>query len=360
MKFSKSLLWAFAGLGLFACSNEEVVPEGGSIQKNGATVTVKFIGDAISRTVETPTIGETGTTYPVVVKSGSITLIAQAVDVDNESQSITGTLNSNSVYTFTGVRVPESIEVVINEGIAGNMALASVYNTGLAEPLYGKETTFSQDASGNYTVTINLTRRLARLQFSGLDFETVGSSYTALMLDGIYLNGAAKTEKGTDYATENNANAWTTVSTTWGIASPVFDAIGEVVIGSGAVDGPWPAAVEGQAKCFAYNIFPASGTNLPKLTVCFSGAVQTGVTSATDKRYARVSKYVISGDKGSLEGIADDGTITDFKAGYIYNITGLELKDGDLGTTPDGGKDVQLVATVTVDPWTLVNATVEW
>lgn len=60
MKFSKSLLWAFAGLGLFACSNEEVVPEGGSIQKNGATVTVKFIGDAISRTVETPTIGETG------------------------------------------------------------------------------------------------------------------------------------------------------------------------------------------------------------------------------------------------------------------------------------------------------------
>lgn len=25
MKFSKSLLWAFAGLGLFACSNEEVV-----------------------------------------------------------------------------------------------------------------------------------------------------------------------------------------------------------------------------------------------------------------------------------------------------------------------------------------------
>lgn len=358
MKFSKSLFLAFAGLGLFACSNEEVVTESGNIQKDGATVTVKFVGDAISRTVEDPTTGETGDTYPVVVSSGTITLTAQAVD--NASKTISGTLNGSSEYTFTGVRVPESIEVVINEGIAGNMALASVYNTGLAEPLYGKETAFSQDASGNYTVTINLERRLARLQFSGLDFKTENSSYTALTLDGIYLNGAAKTEKGTDYATENNANAWNTVSTTWGTASPVFDAINAVVIGAGAVEGPWPAAVQGKAKCFAYNIFPASSTNLPKLTVCFSGAVQTGVTSATDKRYARVSKYVVSGDKGSLEGIAEDGTITDFKAGYIYNITGLELEDGDLGTTPDGGKDVQLTATVTVEPWTLVNATVEW
>lgn len=358
MKFSKSLFLAFAGLGLFACSNEEVVTESGNIQKDGATVTVKFVGDAISRTVEDPTTGKTGDTYPVDVNSGTITLTAQAVD--NASKTISGTLNGSSKYTFTGVRVPESIEVVINEGIAGNMALASVYNTGLAEPLYGKETAFSQDASGNYTVTINLERRLARLQFSGLDFKTENSSYTALTLDGIYLNGAAKTEKGTDYATENNANAWNTVSTTWGTASPVFDAINAVVIGAGAVEGPWPAAVQGKAKCFAYNIFPASSTNLPKLTVCFSGAVQTGVTSATDKRYARVSKYVISGDKGSLEGIAEDGTITDFKAGYIYNITGLELEDGDLGTTPDGGKDVQLVATVTVEPWTLVNATVEW
>lgn len=358
MKFSKSLFLAFAGLGLFACSNEEVVTESGNIQKDGATVTVKFVGDAISRTVEDPTTGKTGTTYPVVVNSGTITLTAQAVD--NASETISGTLNGSSEYRFTGVRVPESIEVVINEGIAGNMALASVYNTGLAEPLYGKETAFSQDASGNYTVTINLERRLARLQFSGLDFKTENSSYTALTLDGIYLNGAAKTEKGTDYATENNANAWNTVSTTWGTASPVFDAINAVVIGAGAVEGPWPAAVQDKAKCFAYNIFPASSTNLPKLTVCFSGAEQTGVTSATDKRYARVSKYMVSGDKGTLEGIAEDGTITDFKAGYIYNITGLELEDGDLGTTPDGGKDVELVATVTVEPWTLVNATVEW
>lgn len=169
MKFSKSLFLAFAGLGLFACSNEEVVTESGNIQKDGATVTVKFVGDAISRTVEDPTTGKTGTTYPVVVNSGTITLTAQAVD--NASETISGTLNGSSEYRFTGVRVPESIEVVINEGIAGNMALASVYNTGLAEPLYGKETAFSQDASGNYTVTINLERRLARLQFSGLDFK---------------------------------------------------------------------------------------------------------------------------------------------------------------------------------------------
>lgn len=356
MKISKSLFLAFAGLGLFACSNEDVTDS----TNQGATVTVKFVGDVISRNLENPTTGNNGETFPVEVSSGTITLTAQAVD--EASLPISGTLKGSSEYKFTGVRVPESIKVVINEGIKGNMALADVCNTGLAEPLYGEETQFTQDADGNYTVTINLDRRLARLQFSGLDFTTENSSYTNLKLDGIYLNGVVKTEKESDAAIANDADAWNTVSTTWGDTAPVFDVIGDVVIGSEPTEGPWPPAEGEQDKCYAYNIFPVSDIEeLPKLTVCFSEAVQTGVTSATDKRYARVSKYVLSGDKGSLEGIAEDGsTITAFKAGYIYNITGLILADEDLGTTPEGGKDVELIATVKVQPWTLVNATVEW
>lgn len=354
MKLSKCLFLAFAGLGLFACSNEDVADS----TNQGATVTVKFVGDVMSRSVEDPTMGVNGQTFPVKVNSGTITLTA--AQVTDGSKTISGSLSGTSEYTFTGVRVPKSIEVIINDGIEGNMALADVYNTGLAEPLYKKETQFTLGDDGNYTVTINLERRLARLQFSGLDFTTEGSAYTKLKLDGIYLNGAAKTENGIDYVTENDVNAWNTVSTGWSDA-PVFDEINAVVIGAGAVEGPWPASVETQAKCYAYNIFPVSGaSNLPKLTVCFSEAEQTGVISASDKRYARVSKYVLDGEKGSLEGIAEDGTITDFKAGYIYNITGLVLDDTNLGPTPDGGKDVTLTATVQVKPWTLVNTTVEW
>ena len=348
MKMNKFFMLGLAGLAFAACNNEEVID---TAHQNGATVTVRFVGDAITRTPETPTTGDNGDTFPVVVKSGTITLTAQAVDV--ASKTISGTLSGDSEYKFEGVRAPESIVVVVNEGTEANMSLAKVYNTGLAEPLYGKSSTFVQDSEGNYTVTINLERRLARLQFSGLNFTTAGSSYTALTLDGIYLNGAVKTENGSDKAIANNIGAWETVKT-WTDA-PVYDEINAVIIGTGEQTGPWPS----NDQCYAYNIFPASGAdNLPKLTVCFSGAVQNNV-SGSPYRYARVAKYKLDGEKGNLEGIDDNGYITDFKAGYIYNITGLMLDDGDLGPTPDG-EGVTLTATVTVEPWTLVNATVEW
>lgn len=348
MGMNKFFMLGLAGLAFAACNNEEVID---TAHQNGATVTVRFVGDAITRTLETPTTGDNGQTFPVEVNSGTITLTAQAVDVP--SHQISGSLDGSSEYTFTGVRAPESIEVVVNEGTEDNMSLADVYNTGLAEPLYGKSSTFVQDSEGNYTVTINLERRLARLQFSGLNFTTVGSSYTSLTLDGIYLNGAVKTENGSDKAIADNIGAWETVKT-WTDA-PVYDEINAVVIGTGAQTGPWPS----NDQCYAYNIFPASGTdNLPKLTVCFSGAAQDNVTGS-EYRYARVAKYKLEGEKGNLEGIDENGYITDFKAGYIYNITGLILEDGDLGPTPDG-EGVTLTATVTVEPWTLVNATVEW
>lgn len=355
MKMNKFFMLGLVGLAFAACNNEEVID---TAHQNGATVTVRFVGDAITRTPETPTIGNNGQTFPVVVNSGTITLTALAVDV--ASKPISGTLSGSSEYKFEGVRAPESIEVVVNEGTEANMSLAKVYNTGLAEPLYGKSSKFVQDSEGNYTVTINLERRLARLQFSGLKFTTEGSSYTALTLDGIYLNGAVKTENGSDKATADNIGAWQTVTTTWSTNAPVYDEIGAVIIGADAETGPWPANdAEGNPQCYAYNIFPASGAdNLPKLTVCFSNAEQTNVTGSK-YRYARVAKYKLEGEKGNLEGIDGNGYITDFKAGYIYNITGLILGDGDLGPTPDG-EGVTLTATVTVEPWTLVNATVEW
>lgn len=73
MKISKSLFLAFAGLGLFACSNEDVT-EGG-IQGN-SSVTVKInlpklltesrSGDGIAAGAETE--GTTGSQTPVVIE----------------------------------------------------------------------------------------------------------------------------------------------------------------------------------------------------------------------------------------------------------------------------------------------------
>ena len=116
---------------------------------------------------------------------------------------------------------------------------------------------------------------------------------------------------------------------------------------------------------YGYNILPCgvgeTVTTLPKLTLCFSNVtLKSGVEGSTSNyRFAKVGKYVVSGDTSGLEGI-EDGEIKAFKAGYIYNITGLTVDDEDMGETPDGGKDATLTATVTVTPWKLVNGTVEW
>lgn len=357
MKFSKGLFLAFAGLGLFACSNEDVT-ENGSIQGD-ATVSVK-ISDVISRALVDPTIGNgaNGETFPVEITSATLTLEA---DQGGKEEPVTDQLkklndNNEATITFTNVRNPRKLTLVINKGLESGLELKNVVETGLAEPLYASTTMFSQTDATHYTATLTPKHRLARLQFSGIKFDaTNGTSYTSLHLDGIYLNGALQTEGGNDLLIADGNDVWNTVSS-W--ESEVYDAINKQVVGTGAITGSLPT----DNQCYAYNILP-NGTNLPKLTVCFSQAVQPGVTvvgTVTDQRFARVASYKIKGDKGSLEGIADDGTITEFVAGYIYNITNLSMSDKDLGITTEGGQNATLTATVQVLPWTLVNGTVEW
>lgn len=365
---TKSLLLAFAGLGLFACSNEDL-NEGGV--QGDATVTVR-INEAISRALETPTTGDNNTKFPVTINTATLTLKASKGGVENQNikDQLTGSDVQSGEITFTQVRNPQELTLKINDGVASGLKLKDVCATGLAEPLYAVSTKFNQDSKDatKYTVTLTPEHRLARLQFSGINFKTEGSSYTSLKLDGIYLNDVLKTEGGEDKAVANDKGAWNTVSTTWTTDAPVFDAIGKYVIGGTPEQqeqGPWPKKVgegpEAKSQCYAYNIFPvAEGTALPKLTVCFSEAVQPNVMNAGKERYARVATYKVEGATEGLEGIAPDGTIEEFKAGYIYNITNLMIEDKDLGPTPEGGEDITLVATVTVNPWTLVNGSVVW
>lgn len=354
---TRNLLLAFAGLGLFACTNEDV--------KNGiegdARVTVK-INEAVSRALGNPSTGTNGQTFAVDIQSATITLVASAGGVND--MDIKGSLvgDGSRSIVFDEVRNPQSLVLKINgcQGSEG-LLLKNVYNTELAEPLYAATASFNTTDGENYTATLTPQHRLARLQFSGIDFDTDNTTYTSLKLDGIYLNGAVKTEGGNDKAEANDKADWESLKTTLGADAPLWDDINAVVVGTGQVEGSWPKAdAEGKAQCYAYNIFPVSGeANLPKLTVCFSDAEQPSV-SIGDLRYARVKKYKVSGTHEGIDGIDSNGYITDFKAGYIYNITDLMIEDKDLGPTPGGGDDITLTATVTVSPWTLVNGTVEW
>ena len=366
MRFSKSLFIAFAGLGLFACSNEDVTNNGGV--EGNATVTVS-INDVIARSLEAPSTGTNGQTFPVELKNAK--LILEAGTSDQKELNVTD-LSKN--YTFTGVRNPSKITFVNNGGVESGLELKNVATQGLAEPLYASTSEFQRESETSYKVTLKPEHRVARLQFSGIKHDDKGETciFKTATLQGVFLNGAALKEKegvsGVKTATANEGQEaealWNTISTTWTDA-PVFDAVED---GSNFLtdQNGWPR----ESKCFAYNIIPAGEgetvTALPKFTVALSNvAVKENsnvVTSGSSVRFATVAKYKLEGeltDKAAA-GVAEDGTIKTFKAGYIYNITGLSVSDEDLGTTPEGGKDATVVATVTVTPWTLVNGTVEW
>ena len=358
---TKSLLLAFAGLGLFACSNEDL-NEGGI--QGDATVTVR-INDAISRAVETPVTGTDDQKFPVTITSATLALEAGAGSntinlIEQKLISQDGKFNQNAEVVFKNVRNPKKLTLVINNGTDKTVTpleLKNVVGTQLAEPLWQSTTTFNAVSETEYTATLSPEHRLARLQFSGIKHaDSKPCIYQTLNIDGIYLDGALKTEGKEDkysLATDTDpATVWSTISGEGGWDAKIYDAIG-----GNFLDGAeFPAKVgegeDAQSQCYAYNILPVS-SNLPKLVVCFSNAtVKSGVVLPADTkpyRFARVSKYV----SGKNE-------ITEFKPGYIYNITGLSISDEDLGFTPEGGKDITLTANVTVTPWTLVNATVEW
>ena len=358
MKLKSLIMFSAAALAFAACSNDEDVNGG---IKGDATVTVN-IQDAVSRAIETPTTGNNGQEFDVDIKTISVKLVADAGSDEITEKSETGT------YTFAGVRGPKSITVSINGGVAeGEMDMTSaIVQSGLAEPLYASATQFTQNGN-NYTVTLKPNHRLARLQFSGIQHVDDGTcSYKSLTFDGLYLNGVRTTEKDDDNVLSANDSdtAWDTASK-WSL--PYFDWAGDgagvVVVGENAVTDALPTT-----GCYAYNFIP--GANLPILTLCFSKAEQTNtVVGETGYRYASVKNYVLDTTKGGsvegLEGIEEDTQtpgkyyIKQFVKGYIYDITGLQYDDADLGQDPTG-KTGTLTATVEVKKWTLVNGTVEW
>ena len=374
MKFSKSLFLAFAGLGLFACSNEDVT--NGGVEGN-ATVTVS-IKDVISRALELPSTGENGTQLPVEVKSGTITL-----ETGSGSKTIKLSAgdfdDTDKEYTFSQVRNPLKLTVVINNGKKDGLTLAETVNTGLAEPLYAETTEFTRQSETAYTATLQPEHRLARLQFSGIKHvdEDKQCLLKSATLDGLFLNGAVLTEGKTDIksitATEGEIaeSVWNTVTTTWKTDAPVFDVIEDGTTFLTDQTG-WPRQTSDQTpknQCYAYNIIPAGEgetvTTLPKLTLSFSNVTVKDdvIASESTVRFATVKKYKVVGDYSSLGDAGVDiltGEIKTFKAGYIYNINNLIVDDEDMGTTPEGGKDATLTATVSVQPWTLVNGSVEW
>lgn len=398
MKLSKGLFLAFAGLGLFACSNEDVTENGAPIDGD-AMVTVKInlprvleqgrSGGGVSAT--NVTSQTTGQTTPLEVNSITVTLHAAAGEKLVQSYTASGGSNDftfsngeTGTISFIGVRNPQSIEVSVNGGTATPLTLAEINTAGLAAPLHQIVLTSDTDSSdGNgftwnsgsktYTAVVTPEPRYARLEISEISHATHAGGESCIFktatIAGVFLDYLKTTEEGAvsvDVAA--NKSIWNAINTDT-YASPTWSSINSDFLASSA---KWPD----DGKCYAYSLF---GDLLPKLVFVIDGqglaftnnTVPMPDYTSGDDIYATVSKYKmdVSGlsdwttNKAaymSKYGVDENGYFTSFKDGCIYKISDIAIPDKAWGTTPAGGSDVTVEAIVKVLAWNVVEGTVEW
>ena len=353
-----------AGLAFAACSNDDEVSSAGL--DGDAVVRVNIVTAGSTRAVDTPVAGEDLSGQAVVVKSVKLILTAEKGGDTKDFSSLDQINNPEKPVIFEGVRNPSKLEVFINGGKAENLTLQEVVETGLAAPMYAAKTgaefgePVDEKSNGKtvktYKVTLNPQHETALVEFSGIkhaDHQGKPCAFKTITLDGIFMDNI-QTAEGGDRATYES----------WELAkkgAPTFEVINEDFM---TPDKVWPAAVEQQAKCYAYNMFP--GTCASLVLAASNITANEGFDVLFDKGYARVARY-----KLYMDGINEDwkaelgadakGYITEFKAGYVYRIKNIVVPDEAWGPTPAGGEDVNvLVVEVTVNPWKLVSGTVEW
>lgn len=399
MKLSKGLFLAFAGLGLFACSNEDVTENGAPIDGD-AMVTVKInlprvleqgrSGSGIQATGETTVT--TGETTPLTVNSITVTLHAAAGDNleqsytpaggDDNNFTFTNETGTTGTITFTGVRNPQSIEVSVNGGTATALTLAQINAAALAAPLHkvvnvgatddGNKFTWNSEEK-KYIAEVTPEPRYARLEISEISHAApaAGESciFSAATIAGVFLDNLITTEGGTvSVNVAANKSIWNAINTDT-YASPTWSSINSNFL---APSAKWPD----NDKCYAYSLF---GDQLPKLVFVIDGnglaftnsTVPMPDYTSGDDIYATVSKYKmdVSGlsdwttNKAaymSKYGVDDKGYFTSFKDGCIYKISDIAIPDKAWGTTPAGGSDVKVEAIVKVLAWNVVEGTVDW
>lgn len=377
MKISKSLFLAFAGLGLFACSNEDVT-EGGVQGNSSVTVKVNLpqlltesrSGEGIAAGKETA--GTTGDQTPVVIGEEGVTVTLYAASgTTEETLSMDGSSTLTGSFTFQNVRTPQRVEVSVNGGTVTDLSIDQINEAGLAAPLYATSSDFQAGEDGkSYTISVTPQPRYARLELSGITHDTdhgTGSCiFKKAKLAGLFLDNVWVTEKSAADMVNvaNNAGIWDNIKKA-DYASPTWSAIDADFLAAAT----WPAA----GNCYAYSLF--GETQLPSVVFVLDGATlefndgvqMAGYKSGADL-YARVNKFKISNletvkqEEGYKDkyGINEEGYFTSFKAGNIYQISNIAIPDKAWGTTPGGGTDVSVTATVNVLPWTVVEGTVEW
>lgn len=324
MKLTKSLFLAFAGLGLFACSNEDVADNG---IKGDATVGIHIAGVA----------SRAEGTQAVDVETVTVTLSASSA-TQGLTQTFTSIDDANG-FKWTEVRNPRSITVSVNNGKPADQTytIQEVQKDNYAAPLYGTTssyTTSNDNGTPLYTYSLELENTtIARVEFSEIshgtkDHASLGCYFSQINWNGVFLNNikAVSNEGPTNYESWDKAVLKTSIE--------------------GSFMGAWASS-----STYAWNVFPGT----PTLTFSFknielANGVEGGNTFVDGNGYAAVTGYVTE----------EGEPITSFEAGKIYKITGIVIEDSYIGGTVDPTKPVNVQAVVTIQDWSTVNGTVTW
>lgn len=386
MKFSKSLLWAFAGLGLFACSNEEVV-DNTQLPDGVGAVTINIVSPSMSRAIVD---GTTATSVPV---TGNVTISLEATTGSGSIDLSTEELAEQSSVTFWNVKGPKKITVSMNGGKASYADDAPTIFTSepAGVPAYGEvgetditlsSTTSSPGKEGGadyetgansgdenktyqlYKASVTLAIPVARLEVSGIQHITdthaaTACAYNTLKIAGVYLDNVYAAGTGVTYAngafpcasgTPADYSYDGTNATGTGAAAILKDAA--TVTDFLTANQTWP---ETDGKAYAYYFYGADGADkLPKFKIYFSESESQDATSPLPApRYAMITSYKQTSENGG-------GQITKFEPGHIYRITSAKLTDENIIGDEGGNTLYGVEVTVEEAEWTVETIDADW
>lgn len=395
MKLTKSLFLAFAGLGLFACSNEDVADNGGAQFKGNGAVAVKIVSpDLLTRNAGGATTGDAGSSV-AITGDLVVTLTGKTLDAEGNptvpyEQSITidaeklksASEESATILKFWNIAIPEKLTASINGGVADyksvDLSSPSMQVAAANVPAYGETTSFTKksDTEGQspilgedndakedgteqgaedgdatkvyemYEASVTMAIPVARLEVSNITHvKHAGTDedqciYTELKADGAYLDG---------YTTQGSEYKGTSFPNSVGIAGDFsFDGIHGTGAKSGLIDElEEPLSFMAEQTLdgpFTYNFY-ANGTN-PVFKLYFGTAKGTNII---EPRYAMVTKYKDA-----------DGHEVTFQNGHIYRILSATLYDKNIIGDEGGNTLFGVEVTVEEATWTLHTIEADW
>lgn len=384
MKFSKSLLWAFAGLGLFACSNEEVV-DNTQLPDGVGAVTINIVSPSMSRAIVD---GTTATSVPV---TGNVTISLEATTGSGSIDLSTEELAEQSSVTFWNVKEPKKITVSMNGGKASYVGEAPTIFTSAPAgvPAYGEvgqnaitlsSTTSSPGKEGGanyetgansgdenktyqlYTASVTLAIPVARLEVSGIQHITdthaaTACAYNTLTIAGVYLDNVYATGAGVTYASgafpcATGAPTDYSYDGTHGTGTAAILKDAATVTDFLTANQTWP---ETAGKAYAYYFYGADGAgNLPIFKIYFNQSEAKDADHPLPApRYAMITSYKQTAENGGAQ-------ITKFEPGHIYRITSAKLTDENIIGDEGGNTLYGVEVTVEEAAWTVETIDAEW